>query len=89
LFLEQCLSGVLTFFAAIGIGKFVCKVFAPLMLITYSAAQQVVPMETVMDKVDEMRLYGSVILVFVLCIIMLIRFAFKMNVVETLKLGED
>ena len=87
--LEQLLSGVLAAFVGIGIGKFVCKLFAPMMLLSYSAAQQVLPMKLTLDLADELRLYGAIGFVMVLCMIVLIRFVFKMNVAESLKLGED
>ena len=89
LLLEQMISGVMTALVGVGIGKFVCKLFAPMMIATYTAARQTVIMELQVNPADMMKLYVSIGAVLVLCMIVLVGYVVKLDATKALKLGED
>ena len=63
--------------------------FAPMLQRAYAAANQVLPMELVINASDMMRLYGVIACVMLICLVTLILLLFKMNVTKALKLGEE
>lgn len=86
---EQLFSGVLSVFAGIGIGRLTSVMFVPMLQRAYAAADQVLPMELVVETADMVRLYGVIAGVMLVCLITLILLLFKMNVTKALKLGEE
>ncbi len=86
---EQLFSGVLSVFAGIGIGRLTSLMFVPMLQRAYAAADQVLPMELVVEASDMMRLYGVIAGVMLLCLVTLILLLFRMNVTKALKLGEE
>ena len=86
---EQLFSGVLSVGAGIGIGRLTSVMFVPMLQRAYAAANQVLPMELVINASDMMRLYGVIACVMLICLVTLILLLFKMNVTKALKLGEE
>lgn len=86
---EQLFSGVLSVIAGIGIGRLTSVMFVPMLQRAYAAANQVLPMELVVNASDMMRLYGVIACVMLVCLATLILLLFKMNVTKALKLGEE
>ena len=86
---EQIFSGVFSILAGIGIGKLASGMFVPMVQIAYAASNQVLPMKLITDPVDMLRLYGVILLVVMVCLAVLIGLLFKLNITNTLKLGEE
>lgn len=86
---EQIFSGVLSIFAAVGIGSITTKMFVPMIQTAYAASNQVLPMQLITNPQDMVRLYGVVAGVMALCLLVLIILVFKLNVTKALKLGEE
>ena len=86
---EQIFSGVLSIFAAVGIGSITTKMFVPMIQTAYAASNQVLPMQLITNPQDMVRLYGVVAGVMALCLLVLIVLVFKLNVTKALKLGEE
>ena len=57
--------------------------------IAYAASNQVLPMKLITDPADMLRLYGVILFVVVLCLAVLMALLFKLNITNTLKLGEE
>lgn len=86
---EQLFSGVLSVIAGIGIGRLTSVMFVPMLQRAYAAANQVLPMELVVNASDMLRLYSVIACVMLVCLATLILLLFKMNVTKALKLGEE
>ena len=86
---EQIFSGVFSILAGIGIGKLTSKMYVPMVQIAYAASNQVLPMKLITDPADMLRLYAVILLVVLVCLAVLIGLLFKLNITNTLKLGEE
>ncbi len=86
---EQIFSGVLSILAGIGIGKLTSHMFVPMLQTAYAAANQVLPMELITNRLDMIRLYIVIVGVMAVCLAVLITLVFKLNVTKALKLGEE
>ena len=86
---EQIFSGVFSILAGIGIGKLTSKMYVPMVQIAYAASNQVLPMKLITDPADMLRLYGVILFMVVLCIAVLMGLLFRLNITNTLKLGEE
>lgn len=86
---EQIFSGVFSILAGIGIGKLASKMFVPMLQSAYAAADQVLPMQLIINQKDMMQLYVVIVGAMILCLVILIVLLFKMNVTKALKLGEE
>lgn len=86
---EQIFSGVFSILAGVGIGKLTSKMYVPMVQIAYAASNQVLPMKLITDPADMLRLYGVILFVVVLCLAVLMALLFKLNITNTLKLGEE
>ena len=75
--------------AGVGIGKLTSKMYVPMVQIAYAASNQVLPMKLITDPADMLRLYGVILFVVVLCLAVLMALLFKLNITNTLKLGEE
>lgn len=89
LLLEQFLSGGMAVAVAIFIGKAVSELYTPMMQAAYMANRQVLPLRLEVDAADVFRLYGSVAVVLVVCLMILAGYVFRLNMTKALKLGED
>lgn len=86
---EQIFSGVFSILAGIGIGKLTSKMYVPMVQIAYAASNQVLPMKLITDPADMLRLYAVILMVVFVCLAVLIGLLFKLNITNTLKLGEE
>ena len=57
--------------------------------IAYAASNQVLPMKLITDPADMLRLYAVILMVVFVCLAVLIGLLFKLNITNTLKLGEE
>ena len=89
LFVEQ----ILTTFVALGLGVLIgeisSRLFVPLIKISYTAADQVIPLLLVMEARDYVGIYTVLGTMIVICLIILGSFISKLNIYQALKLGED
>lgn len=86
---EQIFSGVFSIMAGIGIGKLTSYMYVPMVQTAYAASNQVLPMKLITDQADMFRLYGVILGVLLICLGVLIGLLFKLNITNTLKLGEE
>jgi len=80
-------------FTSIGIGTVVGIVtahfFVPLIQISYTAAQQVIPLAIVIEAQDYRNLFAIISAMVILCLVILGVFIMRIKIVQALKLGED
>ncbi|MCL2405024.1 MAG: ABC transporter permease [Defluviitaleaceae bacterium] len=80
-------------FTAIVLGAFVgevtARLFVPLIQISYTAADQVIPLKIVAQARDYGNLYSVVGIMVVLCFIVLAWYVSRIKIAQALKLGED
>lgn len=89
LFNEQLFSSVLFIAVGAGIGVLASKLFVPLIQIAYAAENQVLPLKLLTQTGDMVRLFTVIGVMFVVCMLVLIRLIFSMKITNALKLGED
>jgi putative ABC transport system permease protein len=71
------------------VGELASQLFIPLLQLSYTAADQVIPMVVATETMDFVLIYSMLGFMLVLCTIVLVRFALRINVTQVLKLGED
>jgi putative ABC transport system permease protein len=71
------------------IGEVAAEFFVPLLQLSYTAADQVIPLQVAMQAMDYVTLYGLLGIMVVLCIAVLTAYTSRVNVSQVLKLGED
>ncbi|MCL2408910.1 MAG: FtsX-like permease family protein [Oscillospiraceae bacterium] len=71
------------------IGGVASRLFVPLVQLSYTAADQVIPLLVAMEPRDYMMIYGICGFMLVLCVTILVRYTLRVNVSQVLKLGED
>jgi putative ABC transport system permease protein len=80
-------------FTAIGIGALVGEVssrlFVPLIQISFSASEQVIPLRIVTQNSDYINLFGIIGGMILLCLFILGIFISRIKIAQALKLGED
>jgi putative ABC transport system permease protein len=80
-------------FTAIGIGALVGEVssrlFVPLIQISFSASEQVIPLRIVTQNSDYINLFGIIGGMILLCLFILGVFISRIKIAQALKLGED
>lgn len=87
--MEQILITGTSIVIGIVVGVLVTKLYLPLIQIAYSAADQVIPLQTVFDWTDSLRLFGSIAAMIVVCMVVLVWLISKIRIAQALKLGED
>ena len=65
------------------------KLFVPLIQIAYSASDQVLPMELVLNRSDMAELFVMIGILLLVCFALLARQVLKAGIAQALKLGED
>lgn len=65
------------------------RLFVPLIQLSYSAADQVLPLIITMEGRDYRNLYGVLAIMVVLCLLILASFISRIKITQALKLGED
>ena len=80
-------------FTAIALGAMVgeisSRLFVPLIQMSYSAADQVIPLQIVIERSDYVNLYTVVGIMIVICLAVLAVYISKIKIAQALKLGED
>ncbi|MCL2226360.1 MAG: ABC transporter permease [Oscillospiraceae bacterium] len=71
------------------IGELASRLFVPLVQLSYTAADQVIPLMVVMEPADYVTIYGILGFMLVLCVAVLARYTTRVNISQVLKLGED
>jgi putative ABC transport system permease protein len=71
------------------VGEVTARLFVPLIQISYTAADQIIPLMIVAEQQDYFNLYGIVGMMIVLCLIILGILISKIKIAQALKLGED
>ncbi len=86
---EQLFTGGLAIVLGGGIGVLASKLYIPMIQISYSGDNQVLPLEIMTKSSDMVRLFVIVALVFVVCMMVLASLVKKLKIAQALKLGED
>jgi len=86
---EQVLITVSALIIGGVIGEITSRFFVPVLQLSYTAADQVIPLIIVMDPMDYVMLYGILGFMVVLCIAVLVIYNSRVDVSQILKLGED
>ena len=87
-----CEQALITIVAlAIGgiVGEVASRFYVPLLQISYTAADQIIPLVIVKSPMDFITIYSILGFMLVLSIIVLVRYTLRINVTQVLKLGED
>jgi putative ABC transport system permease protein len=71
------------------VGELASQLFIPMLQLSYAAADQVIPMLVATETMDFILIYSMLGFMLVLCTVVLVRFALRINVTQVLKLGED
>jgi putative ABC transport system permease protein len=87
--IEQLFASLLPILAGAGVGMAASVLFVPLIQIAYSASDQVLPMELVLDKADIAELFVMIGIMLLICFAILARQVLKSGIAQALKLGED
>ena len=86
---EQMFCGVMSILAGIGIGIAAAILYVPIIQNAYAATDQVLPLALVWKMSDMAKLFGTIIVVLIVCIVVLLRIVSKSNITRALKLGEE
>ena len=71
------------------VGMVSARFFVPLIQLSYSAVDQVLPLLIVMEGRDYRNLYGVLAVMIIICLLVLASFISKIKITQALKLGED
>jgi len=71
------------------VGEITARLFVPLIQISYTAADQVIPLMVVNEVRDYANLYTVVGIMIVFCLIILTAYISRIKITQALKLGED
>ena len=86
---EQFFITGISIAAGVAVGKAAAELYVPLIQIAYTSADQVLPMESVSEAADYLRLFGVVGMAILICMIILVWLISKIKIAQALKLGED
>ncbi|MBE5947865.1 MAG: FtsX-like permease family protein [Lachnospiraceae bacterium] len=86
---EQIFTGLFSIALGCVIGFVVSELFVPLIQISYSINNQVLPLELVTSSSDMVKLFAIIGITLVICMAILTRIVFSMKITQALKLGED
>ena len=89
LMLEQILSGFYSIIAGSIIGFVASYMFVPLVQGAYAASNQVLPLVLTVSLADMIKLFATILMVVVVCIVVIVKIVSGMNISGALKLGED
>jgi len=71
------------------VGEISARLFVPLIQISYSAADQVIPLRVVNEIRDYGNLYSVVGFMIIICLVVLTAYISRIKIAQALKLGED
>jgi len=86
---EQLFITLTAILIGAGVGEIASRLFVPLIQLSYSAADQVIPLMIVAYRQDYINLYGIITMMIALCLIILGVIISKIKIAQALKLGED
>ena len=86
---EQVLITVSALIIGGVLGEVAARLYVPLLLLSYTAADQVIPLIIVMEPMDYITLYGLLGFMVLLCVTVLVIYNSRVDVSQILKLGED
>ena len=86
---EQIFSSGISIIIGSVIGLIASYFFVPLIQIFYSTTEQALPLEVVRENMDMIRLFGSIGVMILICMLILGVLISKINISQALKLGED
>lgn len=87
--IEQFFASILPVIAGAGVGMIASVLYVPLIQIAYSASDQVLPMELVLQASDLIDLFVLIGIMLLICFALLARQVLKSGIAQALKLGED
>jgi putative ABC transport system permease protein len=71
------------------VGEIASRLFVPLIQISFTAADQVIPLMIVTERQDYINLYGIVGFMIIICLLVLTVLISRIKIAQALKLGED
>lgn len=86
---EQFFITGISILAGAAVGKIASELFVPLIQIAYTSTDQIIPMESVSEAADYVRLFGVVGMAILICMLILVWLISKIRIAQALKLGED
>lgn len=86
---EQFFLSVIPITLGLFIGNYVSKLFVPLIQIAYTSSEQIIPLEIIRQRADQIRIITIVSGMVVLCMIIIGKLITDMKITKALKLGED
>ena len=86
---EQLLCGLYSILAGSLIGFLTSYLYVPLVESAYAASNQVLPLELVFSGQDMLKLFASIGVVILICVVVIVRIVSKMDISKALKLGEE
>jgi len=86
---EQLFITLMAVLIGAGVGEIASRLFVPLIQISYTAADQVIPLLVVTYRQDYINLYGIIGTMIALCLVILGILISRIKIAQALKLGED
>ena len=86
---EQLLITIFALLLGGLIGEVTSQLFVPLVSLSYSVIDQVIPLRVVIDPMDFVTIYSILGVMLIICLIALIRYTLRVKVTQVLKLGEE
>ena len=86
---EQALITLVALIIGGVVGEVTSRFFVPLLQLSYSAADEVIPLLIIKSPVDYFTIYSILGIMLIMSIIILVRYTLRINVTQVLKLGED
>ena len=86
---EQFFLSVIPIVLGLVIGNYVSKLFVPLIQIAYTSSEQIIPLEIISQRADQIRILTIVSGMILLCMIIIGKLIADMKITKALKLGED
>ena len=89
LVIEQIFLSLISIVAGVISGAIATKLFSKVFAVVYLPQKHSMPLRTIIDSIDMIRLGVIMILTVLICMIVLRSIIRKMNITQALKLGED
>ncbi|HWT76810.1 MAG TPA: FtsX-like permease family protein [Mobilitalea sp.] len=86
---EQFFLSVIPIALGLFIGNYVSKLFVPLIQIAYTSSEQILPLEIIKQRGDQIRILMIVSSMVILCMLIIGKLISDMKITKALKLGED
>ena len=86
---EQLLITISAIMIGLAVGEISARLFVPLIQISFSAADQMIPLVVVSELRDYINLFAVTGIMIVICLVILFIQIYKVKMVQALKLGED